>query len=139
MTGTDPEALLRRVVAAVASEGVVATVTPDDPEGRYWSATLSATTGLVRTAELLASYYWFEVRLPQHGVGAIVFDEDDEEAPKEATLRAVAAVARAWLDGEGAVVRTPRRFRRQERVRVVIRTTDGEWVLGRRSSRVPYF
>ena len=139
MTVVDLEALLRRVVADVARDDVVATVAPDDPEGRYWSATLAASTGSIRTAVLLASYHWFEVRLPEHRVGAIVFDEDDDEAPKEAALRAVAAVARAWLDGEGVVVRTPRRFRRGEGVRVVVRTTDGEWVLGRRSSRVPYF
>ena len=139
MTGIDVAALLRLVVADAARTDVVATVAPDGPEGRYWSATLSANTGSMRTAVLLASYHWFEVRLPEHGVGAIVFDEDDEEAPKEAALRAVAAVARAWLDGEGTVVRAPRRFRRGERVRVVVRTTDGEWLLGRRSSRAPYF
>lgn len=139
VTSADIESIVRRVVADVFGSDVASTGVSHRQEDRSWSVTLSVGSASDRTVVLRASPYWFTVHIPEHDVGAIVFDEDDDGAPKEAALRAVSAVARAWLEGEGTVRRNARRFRRGECVRIVVATTDGEWVLGRNRCQVPSF
>ena len=71
-------------------------------------------------------------------VAAVVLDTDPRarhiaEVQKE--IRALALVAHEYLAGGGRVVEQRGWFRAREVV--VIDTVDGEWVLGRRSSRNP--
>jgi hypothetical protein len=76
--------------------------------------------------------------VPALNVQTILFDEDDEEAEKEAELRRLCLVMRAYLQGEGHVEQRRRLFRRGTIPSLYIEVDSLEWRLGRHLSAVPY-
>lgn len=126
--------MLQRVVAEVFGSDVNVTYSADPKSPHVHRAELGpGDSG--RRVGLRASYCWFDVTMLDLGVAATVFDEDDEESDKEAALRALALVARAYLDGTGEVIQKRGIFRSRPVLRIVV--DDEEWELGRTVSKVP--
>jgi len=126
--------MLQRVVGEVFGPDVDVTYSADAKSPHVHRVELAA-RGSGRRVGLRASYGWLDVTMFDLGVSATVFDEDDEERDKEAALRALALVARAYLDGVGDVIQKRGILRSRPVLRIVV---DGrEWELGRRTSRVP--
>lgn len=125
--------MLQRVVAEVFGSDVDVTYSADPKSPHVHRAELGAGDS-GRRVGLRASYCWFDVTMLDLGVAATVFDEDDEESDKEAALRALALVARAYLDGAGDVIQKRRIFRSRPVLRIVV--DDQEWEFGRRTSRM---
>lgn len=127
----DIEALLRRVVAEVFDADVEATYSTAPKDPRTHRVELTSGDGR-RHAGMTASYEWFDAFIFDLGVSTFLLDYDDEEADKEAVLRELALVVRAYLRGEGRVERRRGLFRSHSVLKIVI---DGhEWVL-----RAPFF
>ncbi|MCZ2848658.1 hypothetical protein [Modestobacter sp. VKM Ac-2978] len=97
----DVEALLRRVVAEVFDADVDATYSTE-PNSLMHRVRLTTADGQ-RHAGLRASYEWFDADIFDLGVSTFQVDYDDEEAGKEAALRELALVVRAYLRGGGRV------------------------------------
>jgi hypothetical protein len=128
----DIEALLRRVVTEVFDADVEAAYSTD-PKGRHVHRVRLRSADGERHAGLRASYWWFDATVFDLGVQATTFDEDEDEGDKEAALRALALVVRAYLRGEGRVEHRRGLIRSHPVLEIVV---DGEvWELGRRSSR----
>lgn len=126
--------MLQRVVGEVFGPDTDVTYSADPKSPHVHRAELAARDS-GRRVGLTASYWWFDVTMLDLGVSAIVFDEDDAERDKEAALRALALVARAYLEGAGDVIQKRGILRSRPLLRIVV---DGqEWELGRRTSRVP--
>ena len=89
-----------------------------------------------RHAGLTTSYEWFDATIFGLGVSTFLLDYDDEEEDKEAVLRALALVVRAYLRGEGRVEYRRGLFRSHPVLKIVV--DNDEWELGRRSSRPHY-
>ena len=128
------DTMLQRVVAEVFGSDVDVTYSADPKSPTVQRAELGA-AGSGRRVGLRASYWWFDVTMLDLGVSATVFDEDDEESDKEAALRALALVARAYLDGTGQVIQKRGIFRARPVLRIVV--DDQEWELGQTVSKVP--
>jgi hypothetical protein len=125
----DVQALLRRVVADVFDTDVAATYSTDPRDAHTHRVRLSTADGR-RHAGLTASYEWFDALIfDDLDVSAILLDYDDEEGDKEAAVRALALVVRAYLRGEGRVER--RRGLIRTTVVVTITVGDVEWRLRR--------
>jgi hypothetical protein len=108
----DIKAMLHRVVAEVFDENfAVANVSSSD-DARLHGVHVSNRSDNERTAVIRASYTWMDALVPELNVQTILFDEDDEEAEKEAELRRLCLVMRAYLQGEGRVEQRRRLFRR---------------------------
>lgn len=90
-----------------------------------------------RAVAIRATPEWTELRVNDLGVSATVLDGERDEAEFEATARALAVVAREYLRG-GGHLEWRRRILRPPRPRLTIQTEHGEWVLGPRTSRIPY-
>jgi hypothetical protein len=131
----DVQALLRRVVAEVFGADVKATYSTDPKAPHTHRVRLTAADGR-RHAGLSASYEWFDATIFDLGVSTFLLDYDDEEDDKEAVLRALALVVRAYLRGEGRVERRRGLIRSHPVLRIVV--DNREWELGRRSSRPHY-
>lgn len=131
----DVQALLRRVVAEVFDGGVTATYSTHPKHLHAHRVELSSADGR-RHAGLEASYEWFAATILDLGVSTFLLDYDDEEEDKEAVLRALALVVRAYLRGEGRVAHRRSLFRSRPVLRIVV--DNREWELGRRSSRPHY-
>lgn len=131
----DVEALLRRVVAEVFDADVAATYSTAPKDPHTHRVELTSADGL-RHAGLTASYEWFDASIFDLGVSTFLLDYDDEEKDKEAVLRALALVVRAYLRGEGRVVH--RRGLIRSHPVLKIEGDDREWELGRRKSRPHY-
>jgi hypothetical protein len=129
------EALLRRVVDEVFDADVEATYSTE-PNAAYLHRVRLTDSTDTRHAGLRASYEWCDATIFDLGVSTTLFDYDDEEADKEAVLRALALVVRAYLHGEGRVEHRRGLLRSRTVFRVVV--NDREWELGRRSSRPHY-
>lgn len=126
--------MLQRVVGEVFGPDANVTYSADPKSPQVHRAELAAGDS-ARRVGLRASYWWSDVTMLDLGVSATVFDEDDEEPEKEVALRALALVARAYLDGAGDLVQKRGIFRSRPVLRIVV---DGqEWELGRRTSMVP--
>ena len=126
--------MLQRVIGEVFGPDADVTYSAEAKSPRVHRAELAA-RGSGRRVGLRASYWWFDVTMLDLGVSAVVFDEDDDESEKEAALRALALVARAYLDGAGDLIQERGFLRSRPVLRIVV---DGqEWELGRRTSRVP--
>lgn len=122
----DVEAVLRRVVAEVFD--ATYSTEPKDPQMHRVQLT---SAGGQRHAGLRASYEWFDADIFDLGVSTFLVDYNDEEADKEAVLRDLALVVRAYLGGEGCVERRRGLIRSHLVLKIVV---DGqEWVLRRRS------
>lgn len=132
----DPEQLLRRVVADVFDESVDVVYSTEPKAPEVHRVTLSDTHGGQRRAGLQASYWWFAVTIFDLGVSATLFDEDDEEAQKEAALRELALLALAYLRGAGQVEAERGLIRSHPVLRIMV--NGREWKLGRRVSTVHY-
>jgi hypothetical protein len=134
----DIEAMLHRVVAEVFDENfAVAKVSSSDNSWLH-GVHVSNRSNKDRTAVIRASYGWMDALVPELNVQTILFDEDDEEAEKEAELRRLCLVMRAYLQGEGRVEQRRRLFRRGT-VPILYIEVDGlEWRLGRHPSAVSY-
>ena len=127
----DVEALLRRVVAEVFDADVDATYSTEPKDSHMHRVRLTTSDGQ-RHAGLRASYEWFDADIFDLGVSTFLLDYDDEEADKEAVLRELALVVRAYLRGEGRVEHRRGLFRSHSVLKIVV---DGhEWVL-----RAPVF
>lgn len=135
LVAIDMEALLRRVVDDVFDSDVEATYSTEPNASYLHRVRLTNLTG-TRHAGLRASYEWCDATVFDLGVSTTLFDYDDEEADKEVALRALALVIRAYLHGEGRIVRRRGLLRSRMVFRVVV--DDREWELGRRSSRPHY-
>ena len=76
--------------------------------------------------------------IPELNVQTTLFDYDDVEPEKEAELRRLCLVMRAYLQGEGHVEKRRRLFR-PGTVPILSIEVDGlEWRLGRHHFVVPY-
>lgn len=110
----DIKAMLHRVVDDVFNEqfAVVDIISEADP----WlhSVHVSGRFGNDRTARIRASYEWANVFIPELDVGAILFEYDDVEEEKEAELRKLCLLIRAYLQGQGHIEKRRRLFRRDE-------------------------
>jgi hypothetical protein len=90
-----------------------------------------------RNVTIRAAPEWFDISVNDLGVSATLFDYDYDEAELEGTIRELATVAREYLAGGGHIEWT-RHLIRGPRPRLRIQTGQGEWVLGRRTSHIPY-
>jgi hypothetical protein len=125
----DVEALLRRVVAEVFDADVDATYSTEPKAPHMHRVRLTSADGQ-RHAGLRASHEWFDADIFDLGVSTFLVDYDHEEADKEAVLRDLALVVRAYLGGEGCVERRRGLIRTHPVLKIVV---DGqEWVLRRR-------
>lgn len=125
----DVEALLRRVVAEVFDADVDATYSTEPKDPHMHRVRLTSADGQ-RHARLRASYEWFDADIFDLGVSTLLLDYDDEEKRKEAALRDLARVVRAYLRGEGRVEHRRGLIRSHSVLKIVV---DGqEWVLRRR-------
>ena len=126
----DVEALLRRVVAEVFDADVDATYSTEPRDPQMHRVQLTSAGGQ-RHDGLRASYEWFDADIFDLGVSTFLVDYNDEETDKEAVLRDLALVVRAYLGGEGCVERRRGLIRSHLVLKIVV---DGqEWVLRRRS------
>lgn len=131
----DVEALLRRVVAEVFDTDVVVAYSTESKAPHVQRARLAGADGR-RQAGLRASYEWFDATIFDLGVSTTLYDYDDEEQDKEAVLRALALVVRAYLRGEGRIEHKRGLIRSHPVLRIKVDNRD--WELGRRSSRPHY-
>ena len=131
----DVEALLRRVVADIFDADVDATYSTVPKAPQVHRVRLTADGGK-RQAGLRASYEKFDADIFDLGVSTGLFEYDDEENEKEAALRALALVVRAYLRGEGRVEQR-RGLIRSHRV-LKITVDNREWVLGHHWSQYSY-
>jgi hypothetical protein len=122
----DVQALLRRVVADVFDADVTAAYSTHPKNPQMHRVQLTGADGR-RHAGLEASYEWFEATIFDLGVSTFLLDYDDEEEDKEAVLRALALVVRAYLRGEGRVEHRRRLFRSRPVLKIV--ADDREWTL----------
>lgn len=130
----DVERSLHRVVADAFADDTEIVYDIDPKSPHVYRVRLSAIDGR-RTAGIQASYEWFEARIFDLDVSVTLFDYDDEE--KEAYLRELALVVRAYLRGDGQVEHRRRRFRRRPEPVLVVELNDRVWQLGRRVSLIP--
>jgi hypothetical protein len=131
----DVEALLRRVVAEVFDADVDVAYSTE-PRAPYVHRVRLTDPSGTRQAGLQASYEWFDATIYDLCVSTRLFDYDDEEQYKEAVLRALALVVRAYLRGEGRIEHK-RGLIRSHPV-LTIEVDNREWELGRRLSRPHY-
>ncbi|MPQ99247.1 hypothetical protein GB931_15240 [Modestobacter sp. I12A-02628] len=130
----DIDALLRRVVGDVFAADVRVDYSTEKAPHEH-RVRLTDPSG-TRHAGLRASYEWFEAVVFDLDVSTALYDYDDEEDDKEAVLRALALVVRAYLDGEGRIVQRRGLLRSSPVLRVEM--LGREWELGRRWSRPHY-
>lgn len=123
--------LLRQVVSDVV--GNDAAEVEWMPPGDGWSAhaRLRGSSGLV--SHLLASPEWQEVRFEEPRSSAFILTSSDEDDVREALTRLARAVVE-YLAGRGEVEQAQGVLK--TRSILVLRTSDGEWRVGRRSSRL---
>ena len=133
----DIKAMLHRVVAEVFDETFAVTNASSSDDSWLRGVHVSNRSDQDRTAIIRASYGWMNAIVPELNVQTVLFDEDDVEAEKEAELRRLCFVMRAYLQGEGRVEQRRRLFRRGT-VPILSIEVDGlEWRLGRHLSSVP--
>jgi hypothetical protein len=130
------QALLRRVVSDVFDSDVDATYSTVGKAPRVSHRVRLTAEGGKRHAGLTASYEKFDAYIFDLGVSTGVFEYDDEENLKEAALRALALVVRAYLRGEGRVEQRRGLIRSRPVLRIVV--DDREWVLARWWSTAEY-
>jgi hypothetical protein len=90
------------VVAEVFDADVDATYSTEPKDPHMYRVRLTSADGQ-RHAGLRASYEWFDADIFDFGVSTFQVDYDDEEEDKEAVLRELALVLRAYLRDGGRV------------------------------------
>ena len=134
----DINAMLHRVVDEVFNESFTVVEVSSKDDSWLHGVHVKSRTDKDRTATIRASYEWMDAFIPELNVQTTLFDYDDVELEKEAELRRLCLVMRAYLQGEGSVKRRKRLFRRGT-VAVLRIEVDGlEWCLGRNHFVVPY-
>jgi hypothetical protein len=128
------EALLRRVVGEVFDGDTDVAYSPEQAPHVY-QVRITNPSG-TRHAGLRASYEWFDATIFDLGVSTTLYEHDGEEKDKEAVLRALALVVRAYLRGEGRIEHKRGLIRSHPVLRIQV--DNREWELGRRSSRPHY-
>lgn len=127
-------AVLHRVVDEIFDECTFVRE-EDDHEAPYaYGMRLSnrtASSDQKRHASLAASHEWFEAHVIDLGVSRRNFDYGEDEADKEAELRDLAHLVRAYLQGEGEVTYRPSLFRRRPMPTLKVETNGVRWRLGR--------
>lgn len=125
--------MLQRVVAEVFDPNfTVEDTTSNDDTSRY-SVRVSSGPEQDRMVIIEASSTWMYGFIPELNVQTGVLTDDDEEQEKEAELRRLCLVMRAYLRGEARIEQRRRLFHRST-VPVVSIEVDGQkWRLGRNS------
>jgi len=129
---TDPSELLRRVIADVIGDQVSVEV---QAPGASWQAHVRLLGPEGRICDLLTGGEWQEARFHTPRVRGFILS-DGTEAEVEATLRKLARTSREYLQGRYLVRDARGLF--GTKPTLVLRTEDGEWRIGQRTSRVPY-
>lgn len=128
------EALVRRVVSEVFDPDTDVAYSAEHAPHVY-QVRITNPSG-TRHAGLRASYEWFDATIFDLGVSTTLYEYDGEEKDKEAVLRALALVVRAYLRGEGRIEHKRGVIRSHPVLRIQV--DNREWELGRRSSRPHY-
>lgn len=131
----DVEALLRRVVAEVFDADTDVAYSPEQAPHVH-QVRLTDRSG-TRHAGLRASYEWFDATIFDLGVSTTLYDYDDEEKDKEAVLRALALVVRAYLRGEGRIEHKRGLIRSHPVLRIQVDNREWSWDAGRVGPTTP--
>lgn len=134
----DIKAMLDRVVAEVFDETFAVTTVNSSDDAWLHGVQVSRRADNGRAAIIRASYEWMDAFVPELEVQVTLFDYDDVEAEKEAELRRLCLVMRAYLQGEGRIEQCRRLFRRGTVPALRVEVDGLEWRLGRHFSSVPY-
>jgi len=134
----DIERMLRRVVGEVFGENVEVTYSQEPKSPQVHQARVTSVSGQTGPVTLRASYEWFEALIFDLDVSTMLYDYDDNEDEKEAALRELALVMRAYMCGEGHVEYKRSLLRRRERPVFTVVVNNREWKLGRYVSSAPY-
>lgn len=134
----DIKAMLHRVVAEVFDENFAVAKVGSSDDSWLHGVQVSNRSDKGRAAIIRASYEWIDAFIPELNVRTILFDYDDVEPEKEAELRRLCLVIRAYLQGEGHIEERRRLFRRGTVSSLRIEVDGLEWLLGRNRSSVPY-
>jgi hypothetical protein len=129
----DIELILRRVVDDVFGDDVVVEYSTERNDPRFHRARVTSVDGKATDVGLRAGYWWFEAQIFELNVSTFLVDEDDDEADKEALLRQLAIVLRAYVQGEGRVEYRPTPIRRRQRPHYIVEIDGEEWRLGQES------
>ena len=130
-------AVLTQVLREVVGDAAAATCDVDHKWPDSARADLVSRDVPGRNVTIRATPEWFDIRANDLGVSATVFDSDYDEAELEDTIRELATVAREYLAG-GGHIEWRRHLLGGPRPRLKIQAGHGEWVLGRRTSHIPY-
>ncbi|MBD8063425.1 hypothetical protein [Oceanitalea stevensii] len=133
----DIRAVLHRVVDEVFDDSVFVHEYDDhDAPDAYRVRVTSRAVPYIQERDgcLVASYEWFQAHIPDLDVGNIRFNYDDDEREKEADLRDLALLVRAYLRGAGEVTYRPSLIRRRPIPTLTVEASGVRWRLGRRVS-----
>ncbi|MFF2318353.1 hypothetical protein ACFVTE_19065 [Arthrobacter sp. NPDC058097] len=133
----DIKAMLHRVVDQVFDENFTVSEVSSKVDSWLHGVHVSR-VDKNRIAIIRASYEWIDAFVPELNVQATLFDYDDVELEKEADLRRVCRVMRAYLEGNGHVEERRRLFRRGTTSVLRIEVDGLEWRLGGNHFVVPY-
>ncbi|WP_309081709.1 hypothetical protein [Zhihengliuella sp.] len=126
--------LLHRVVAEVFDGEPVTWQDLASDSSHMHGLQLSAHAGpdgRVRRAELRATYEWFDARILDLDVGAILFDYGDDEEEKADEIRELAHLVLAYLRAEAQITYRPSLIRRRPVPTLTIETSARRWRLRR--------
>ncbi|KLU10232.1 hypothetical protein ABL57_07945 [Kocuria sp. SM24M-10] len=110
--GIDIKAMLDRVVAEVFDETFAVRTVGSSDAAWLPGVQVSRRADNGRAAIIRASYEWMVAFISELEVQVALFDYDDVEVEKEAELRRLCLVMRAYLHGEGYIEQRRRLFRR---------------------------
>jgi hypothetical protein len=134
----DIKAMLQRVVGEVFDENFDVAEVSSGEDSWLHGVHVSSRFDKGRTAIIRASYEWMDAFIPELNVQTTLFDYDDVEPEKEAELRRLCLVMRAYLQGEGRIEQRWRLFRRGTSSVLKIEVDGVQWRFGRYLFSVPY-
>ncbi|WP_404385016.1 hypothetical protein LL946_04015 [Knoellia locipacati] len=132
MTSESDRDLLEQVVSEVV--GGAAQVEWVEPADR-WSAHARLRGADGHVSHVLTSPEWQEARFDEPRCCVVILTSTDEDETREA-LEKLARAAVEYSSGRGHVER--RKGLLGTRPVLVLRTTEGEWRIGKRSGSIPY-
>jgi hypothetical protein len=134
---TDHDLTLRRVVDEVLGDAASVVYSKDSKSGVH-EARLKSFQREGTDVGLRVSTHWVGAQIYDLGVGAVIVGEEDENWPREAALRGLALVLRAYSLGEGRVETRKSWIRRRPEPVFCVEIGGDEWMLGRRVSAGPF-
>lgn len=134
----DIKGMLERVVVEVFDENFDVAEVSSGEDSWLHGVEVSGSFDNDRAVIIRASYEWMDAFIPELNVQATIFDYDDVESEKEAELRRLCLVMRAYLQGEGLIEQRRRLFRRGTNPVLKIEVDGLQWRLGRHFYSVPY-